>query len=213
MERRGDGRGNNFSCTQSETDFNFGSQKEQHQGFMGENHWENWKSQQAARVFNLRRAVLCIQKKSATSHPDDKEEKKSTGEEGEKKQRQPLIVLHSGLPPLDNQCKKKKKSLQQTAASVSPFTKPPTPGEWEETRSCSASYLSSPVSLETVNKFTQLQLYGPRSLNPCLNPKYARWKEHAVYISRVKACLLYSGNVYLLAFLAFFALTLQHVSA
>lgn len=29
-------------------------------GFMGENHWVNWKSQQAARAFNLSRSALCI---------------------------------------------------------------------------------------------------------------------------------------------------------
>lgn len=38
-------------------------------GFVGENHWVNWKSQQAARAFNLSRSALCILEESPTSPP------------------------------------------------------------------------------------------------------------------------------------------------
>lgn len=107
------------------------------QGFIGKN-TARWKSQKAGSVFDLSHTLIYICNMLSTSHTDIKA-KSVLNEKG--KQQWLFTVLNTGLSQWTSHVNPYQ--LWQTAASGLPFTKPPTPGEWEETRSFSASYLSS----------------------------------------------------------------------
>lgn len=127
-----------------------------------------------ASAFNLGHSVVSVM--SSPSRPDV--ENKSVFSGGES-----AAAPHRWPFSVDNPSK----SLSIMAASVAPFTKPPTLW-WVRRDKILQCLMSVFPFLWRRQIHRHSQALWPRSSNPVLNPKYAPWKELIVYIYRVTGC-------------------------